>query len=240
MLFNFANGIQDFFDGIAGLEPTPYEMGEIFTDDSFPRYSSKYVYKFVTEDTYKQHVAKGSFLLSSLSRYREMEMQGSAAGDRFEGACFSSHTVGGRQITFTTLSGFDSLFFSAASDLENAAYMASTFGPIILRIDLHSFAGAMARAIGSPYPGIRLVRYADLKLFRSTLLPEQIEGFPRQLTPTLARALRGSVFRPSVFGKPKRFAPEREVRLSFPMGRDVQELMSISAPALLGSVERLN
>jgi hypothetical protein len=239
-LFDSASAHQAYFDGIGGLPKSDYEFHRIYTDSDFPRFDTRHIYKFVTEDTYSSFIQNGSFLLSSLKRYRQFEEQGDPAGDRFEGSSFCAYAVGNRELTVSTLSGFDTFIFSATRDLANAEEMKVKFGPVILRIELIPFARGLARAIGHHEAEIRLVSYADLKMHRSSLALAAVAGFPPNITPRLAKALRRRGRLPSVFAKPNRFASEREVRIAFVMPQDVPSFISIKKSRLLNHVERLS
>ncbi|TCI00406.1 hypothetical protein EJV46_07175 [Roseococcus sp. SYP-B2431] len=237
-LFAFAKAMQGYFDDIKGLPASVYTNMQIYEDGDFLRYDDEYTYKFVTEETYSKYVSKGSFLLGSLERYRQFELQGDPAGDRFEGSSYCAYSVANRELTAATLSGFDNYIFSSARDIENKNEMLKKFGPIILRIKIRPFAELLSQELGYSYE-IRLVQYADLKVHRSSLPLSKVTGFPKHLTRNLARALRTRGRLPAIFGKPYRFVGEREVRIAFPTGKDVPDHCSIKNPKLLDYVERV-
>lgn len=239
-LFKFGRRIQDYFDGTGGFGEHAYEPHRVFADGDFRTFDEKYVYKFMSEDTYEKYLRKGSILLSSLRRFREFEEQGDPAGDRFEGRSFCAYAVGGRELLAATLSGFDTFIFSSTRDLREAEEMSRKFGSVILRINLIPFARELSRQIGQVHAEIRLVRYSDLKLHRSSLPIRSVAGFPPNLTAALARALRHRGRLPALFGKPRRFASEREVRISFQMPKDVADRRSVTADRLLKYVKRIN
>ena len=236
-LFQHGAAIQTFFDNIKGVPEQSYIDGGVLQKGDFPRYSGEYGYKFVTQETYDQFVSNGSFLLSSLTRFRDFEDQGDPAGDRFEGSAHSAYSVADRQLTVSTLSGFDTHIFSLASDLENAAEMKSKFGGLVLRIRIQPFAKLLARAVHASPAEIRPVRYADLKLYRSELSLAEVADFPPNLTSRLAKALRWRGRLPSIFAKPSRFESEREVRIAITMPSDVEYQTAIQDGRLLDHVE---
>lgn len=239
-LFSFAKATQNYMDGLKGLSGYEYAFGKVYRDRDFRLFDARYVYKFVTEQTYSKFIVNGSFLLGSLTRYRAFEEQGDPAGDRFEGSSFCSYTVGNRELTVATLSGFDTFIFSVARDLVNAEEMKAKFGPVILQIELKPFVRELAQAIDHESPDVRLVNYADLKMHRASLPLEAVTGFPPNLTPKLAQALRRRGRLPAIFGKPKRFETEREVRIAFEMSKDVSETRSVVNQRLLRHVVRLS
>lgn len=228
------------FDRIKGREAGRYNYAQIFTDSDFRPYRSRYAYKFVTEETYSEFIRAGSFLVSSLARYRALEDQGDPAGDRFEGSSLCCYDVEDHELMVATLSGFDTFIFSAARDLSNAAEMKAKFGPVVLRIELRPFASLKAWTVGRTSPEISLVRYADLKLHRSRLSVAEVADFPPKLNPTFAKALRSRGRLPALFGKPYRFAAECEVRIGIQMFQDVPAFQSVRNQRLLDFVERID
>ena len=236
-LFQHGVAMQTLFDEIKGLPEQSYIYGGVFEKADFPHYTGEYGYKFVTQEAYDQFISQGSFLLSSLTRFRDFEDQGNPAGDRFEGSAHSAYAVADRQLTVSTLSGFDTHIFSATSDLENAAEMKSKFGGLVLRIRIRPFAKLLARAVHASPAEIRSVRYADLKLYRSELSLAEVADFPPNLTPRLAKALRWRGRLPSIFAKPSRFESEREVRIAITMPSDVEYQTTIQDGRLLDHVE---
>lgn len=239
-LFAYGSALQRYFDAIAGLTEQNYTSAGVLGPSSFRAYRSRYGYKFVTEETYYEYVLKGSFLVSSLARYREMEEQGNPAGDRFEGSAHSAYLVGDRQLTVSTLSGFDTHIFSLARDLKNVDEMKARFGSVILRIELLPFARSLAGLVDKVRADIRLVRYADLKLYRGALSLLDVAGFPPNLTDRLARALRENGRLPSIFAKPGRFESEREVRIAMTASSDVPDKTVVEDRKLLKFVERID
>lgn len=239
-LFDYASTMQRYLDAIKGLPDQTYEHKKcIFTDKDFLPYGSKYAYKFVTEDTYERFISNGAFLLSSLGRFRDFEDQGDPAGDRFEGMSHCAYAVGDRELKASTLSGFDMHIFSLARDLKTAEEMKSKFGPVVLRVRLLPFARALARILGESPAEVRLIRYADLKLYRGHLSLSKVAGFPPALSPRLAKALRQRGRFPSVFAKPSRFEAEREVRIAIRAASDVPRETVIKQGSLLKHVERI-
>jgi hypothetical protein len=237
---NFALAAQRFFDGIGKMSDAAYAPARILTDADFRRYGAKYAYKFVTEETFDRYISKGSFLLSSLNRFRQLEKQGDPAGDRFEGAAFCSYSVGGRQLTVSTISGFDTNIYSLARDLKQSDVMRNRFGSVVLRIRLRPFVDELARSLGAKKADVRLVQYADLKVHRGRLRVEDVKGFPPDLTAGLARALRSQGRLPSIFAKPCRFEDEREVRIAVKMPVDVPHQTVLLRPNLLRHVDRIS
>ena len=235
-----ARRIQEYLDGIEELASKIYTVSRIFRLGDFSEYQSRYAYKFVTEATYKKHISQGSFLVSSLERFRRFELQGDIAGDRFEGAAHSFYNVGKRQLNVSTLSGFDCNIMSLAKNLSNAKRMKDQFGPVVLQIDLRPFAKRLSEALGSEPPEVRLVRYADLKIYRNRLDLADVEGFPPNLTPRLAKSLREKCRIPSIFAKPSRFEHEAEVRIVLRANADVPDMTQISDPSILQHIRRLD
>lgn len=219
-LEQLATASQLYLDAVEERGIREYVPECIFRRTDFPRYQGDYGFKFMSQETYDQYISKGSFLLSSLQRFRDMEQQGDPAGDRFEGASRCSYQVADRQLTVGSLSGFDSNILSLACDLRNAAEMKRKFGPVVLRVAIEPFAREIARGLGTRSPDIRAVRYADLKMYRDKLSLGDVAGFPL-VGARLARVLRDSARLPSIFAKPRRFSDEREVRIAFAHTADV-------------------
>ncbi|WP_339164395.1 hypothetical protein, partial [Methylobacterium bullatum] len=82
-----ADSLQKIVDSITPYSNHEYQPDHIFHEDDFPDYENQYAYKFMTEETWEKYANNGSFLFSSLERFRDMEGQGNSAGDRFEGIC---------------------------------------------------------------------------------------------------------------------------------------------------------
>ncbi len=239
-LFEFGSVIQGSLDTLNKQKNQTYLQDPILSLKSFRSYKSQYGFKFVTSETYDDYISKGSFLVSSLSRFRELEEQGDPAGDRFEGRAHSAYAVADRQLSVSTLSGFDTHIFSLARDLKNLKEMKSKFGPVVLRVELVPFARSLARLLGKGSFEIRLVRYADLKLYRGKLSLADVAGFPPNLTDRLAKALRENGRLPSIFAKPSRFDTEREVRIAIAASADVDDRTVVEDRNLLKFVERID
>ncbi len=238
-IFNYAVASQTYLDGIKDIEKQHYDFRPVLKAEDFQSFCGRYIFKFMAEEAYSKFAKNGSFLLSSLQRFRDFEEQGSPAGDRFEGSAYCCFTVENRNLLTSTMSGFDMLIFSAAADLSAVEDMRLKFGPVILRIDLAAFAGALGRQIGG-IPVVRAVRYADLKMYRADLSLKSVVGFPQTLKPKLARALRTRARLPSVFAKPQRFEAENEIRIAFLMDRDVPAMKSVNIPHILRQVTRID
>lgn len=238
-LTSFGQALQQYFDGIKGLAPQVYKPSKILNNRDFRSYDSKFAYKFVTEETYDSYSKRGSFLLSSLERFRGMEGQGSPAGDRFEGSSFCAYSVGSRELHVHSMSGFDTHIFSFARDLKNQKILQERFGPVVLKITLRPFVQALSACFDGLPTEVRLVRYADLKLHRSHLAIRDIEGFPPNLTAQLARSLRELSRQPAIFAEPCRFEDEREVRIAIRAEQDVAPCTAVEHPSFHHYVERI-
>lgn len=235
-LIGFFSAVHDYIDD--SENDTIYNVARIFHDHSFIEFKQRFCYKFVSKETYELYISNGSFLLSSLQRYRQLEHQGSPAGDRFEGSCCACYSIGSRNLTAQTLSGYDTYIFSTTESLRNREEMSERFGPVILKIEVEPFVKILIRLLGSDFR-VGYVEYSDLKIHRSNLSESAVQGFPPYLTPRLARALRRKAWLPSVFAKPSRFSDEREVRFAFKLGKDVDYMRPVASLRLLQHVERV-
>lgn len=238
-LFGLSKAVVHFQESIDGLAEAPFDPDHVLQRRSFPDFTEKFAYKFTTEDTYANFVSKGSFLASSLLRYRDLEREGSAAGDRFEGASMCTFSVADRRITVSAVSGFDTNIISLTKDLSSAALLRDRFGPVVLKVEVAPFARAVARLLDVRLPIVKAVRYADLKIFRDRLPLHSLRHFPR-LNQRVGIALRDGAWLPSVFAKPKRFAAENEVRLAFQSVADVAYMTPVESQNLLQYVDRID
>lgn len=84
-LTNFAHEIQNYADSINGIDKSALSKTKILYKESFEEIKPVYLYKFCSKYAYENYISRGIFLLSSLVRYRKMELDGSPAGDRCEG-----------------------------------------------------------------------------------------------------------------------------------------------------------
>src|SRR6188768_1169884 len=65
--------LQEWTDGIDDEEALAGVPLRVFFHRDFRKYNSTYVYKCISEETYVRFVSKGSFLVSSLARFRDFE-----------------------------------------------------------------------------------------------------------------------------------------------------------------------
>lgn len=224
-------------DGSKSVAPVDGHF-KVFSNADFRTQFSRYAYKFISKDDYEKYIKKGSFLVSSLERYRQMEKTGNVAGDRFEGTCFGVYASGDRELTVAAISGYDTFIFSATRDLKNSSHMRK-FGDVILRIEIRPFAAALARALKCR-PQIELVRYGDYKVHRGKLgkIADHIDSV--SLSVRAVKKLTDLVRLPSILAKPQRFECEREVRIILPQRRDVELCQSITITNFENYVERID
>lgn len=235
-----ATAIRAYLDDFADQRMPPTSSGPIYTRASFRPYTSRYGFKFIHQDAYDQYITNGSFLVSSLERFRDWEGQGNPAGDRLEGYTYCGFRFGAnKELLISTVSGFNCHVLSLTRDLQNYGQMRGPFGSVALRIELQPFAEGLADALGAKSFEIQLVKYADLKTYRDELTETEIAGFPPDLTAELAVAIRDRGWHPSLFIKPERFRPEREIRVAFQMDADVAPSTSLHLPQLLRYVQRV-
>lgn len=238
-LHNLAQIMQSYFDAIEGITTQQYQLEKFFTEKDFIGFKNKYVYKFTTEETWERYIQKGSFLFSSLERFRCMEQQGNPAGDRFEGKCFSAHRVGEIDLISATISGFNALIYSTTSTLDNLEFMRDRFGSVVLQIELLPFTKNVCSLLNQSNLDIIEVQYADLKVYRSNMQEDVLDGFPPNLTAKMHATLRDAVRLPSIFSKPSRFEPEKEVRIAISFEKDAPDMMPVTDEKLLAYVKRI-
>ena len=240
-LVEYARAGQELEDSYAssGYVNQNASSSRVLREKDFRSYESKYIYKFVTVDTYERYILNGEFLLSSLDRFRRLEHNKNSAGDRFEGLSTCSYHVRDSQYVFKTISGYHTFVFSSTRDLQMAMQMQKMFGDVVLRITLSPFRTALTKQLECTKSETKLVRYADYKIFKSRIRQKDLGKYPQTLCPVLAVTLRNGSRLPTLFAKPERFALEREVRLAFEMPSDVSDTISITLPNSSAYVERI-
>lgn len=237
---DLAAAIQQYLDCIAGGPASSKENARILKRADFPSYNGRYVYKFTTEEAFEKYIQKGSFLMSSLSRFRRLESEGSPAGDRFEGETFCVARSANRELCVRALGGFDTLVFSTSARAEAISDVSKLFGTVVLRIEAEPFARRLLNLTGGRRLEVRKVAYSDLKIARDSLHPQTVAGFPPKLTPKLARRIRETVRLPSIFGKPHRFRFEDAVRIAIRLSKDLtQDSVALDDSGLLRFVSRV-
>lgn len=239
-LFNLASVNERLQDGLDGRPALEHQFTRVLRSNDFRPYRSRYGYKFVTEETYDRFITEGYFRLSSLGRFRDLELQGDIAGDRFEGTAYCCFSVRDRNLVFSLISGFDSHIFSLTRDLRNANEMRERFGPVVLQVKLAPFARRLSELVGQDNVETRLVRYADLKIYRGAMTYGDAESAAYRYSSRLAKAVRRGAAMPSIFAKPSRFELEREVRIRIATGLDVPDTTDVQDRGLLRFVRRID
>jgi hypothetical protein len=59
LLFQYARGMQTYFDDVGVRAPHAYEQNEPLQVSSFPAYTPRTVYKYISKVTYERYVSRG-------------------------------------------------------------------------------------------------------------------------------------------------------------------------------------
>jgi hypothetical protein len=228
-----------FIDRMSGNSPTRNYTHSITTKESFPPFDRPILYKYMSELTWNKFAKNGSFRLSSLQRYRDLEKNGDHAGDRFEGRIFCCFENSHQQYLTSLISGFDTLVFSASLDLENMSTMQSLFGPVIISIDWRIFSRVIQKHLGTCNTDIRKVVYDNDQTYMTELF--QFESLSHKTINScqFIEFMRDESRIPSVFTKPIQFRREKEVRLGFQLQWDVPPTFDIIDQELLSCITRI-
>jgi hypothetical protein len=222
--------------------PTPLILLE-----DFKPLEDEFAYKYFESSCIK-YFREGSFRLGTLRYYREIE--NSRIADDSEGIAILKINTSGEPLTHCSgyISGFHYYIFcmSVAKPQSKRTILKENFGERAMKIRIKPFAEAIKRHIGAVRYVVFKVIYNDSKVFQLNVKdapPELFDPDKQEIQNTLTytlNRLRGIGSYPHLFVKPFRFCPEEEVRISFEMERDIENLyLDIELPNLLKHVEFL-
>jgi hypothetical protein len=183
--------------------------------------------KYITEETFERFTRHGSFKIGSVVDYRFIPNP--HARDPLEGYCNLYFRNRNNHILVSVFGG-ENLHVFCGTNIIGSDYMKQKFGPIQLVLDdVTGFGNAVAEDLGAIDWEIKAVNYRVEKVKRSPsfhtvkLDPENMERWIR-CTKTmycLYRYLSETGPPGTVFLKPVRYAPERELRFVFRMREDI-------------------
>ena len=193
-------------------------------------------YKFIHKDTYENFIRKGKFQLGSLKYYREIERQESR--DEKEGFSNLIIKTSNRHILTSVISGFDKYILCGTYDIGNLNYMSSKYGGYIMKINnIKSFAEKIKSAIGALSWSVNEINYTDYKAYAVESTISDLSGVSPDISDEFFKILYEISENPSVFAKPLRFKPEKELRLTFNMAKDVKKTLNFDNLGLLSEIE---
>jgi len=208
-----------------------------FVSSESPDYNEPF-YKFIHKETYDNYISKGKHQLGSLKYYREIEK----AESRDEKEGFSNLIIksGNRQILTSVISGFDKYILCGTYNLQQMKMMSKKFGGYIMKINnLNAFSEKVKNTIGALNWQVRKVTYSDYKAYMAEKQINDLKGVSPDLSVELFQLLYQFSESPSVFCKPMRYSPEREVRLVYSMETDVKDTLNFENTDLLDHIEIL-
>lgn len=212
---NFLKAISQYSHTMSGKEGKVSLFGEVNYDEDLPL-PSKSLFKFIPKEIFKNFIKKGKFQLGSLQYYREIENE--KIKDKKEGYSNIIINTDNRQLLASVISGFNYYIFCGTDKLDELEYKSANFGGYIMKINnIKSFATKVMKAIGAKSWSTRKVFYSDFKAYKVNADVE-MDGANPNLSEELFNKLIEISELPSVFGKPKSFEPEQEVRVAFDMG----------------------
>ena len=197
--------------------------------------------KYITEETFERFTRHGSFKIGSVVDYRFTPDP--HARDPLAGYC-NLYFRNRRNHILVSVFGGENLHLFCGTNVVGSEYMKQKFGPIQLVLnDVTGFGNAVAEDLGAIDWEIKAVNYRVEKVKRAPsfhtvkLDPENMERSIR-CTKTmyyLYRYLSEAGPPGTVFLKPVRYAPERELRFIFRMREDIQTpyWQGINRPDLL-------
>jgi hypothetical protein len=197
--------------------------------------------KYVGTDTFERFTQKGSFRVGSLVDYRVISDL--KAQDPLEGYC-SLYFRNRNNHTVLSAFGGENLYLFCGTNALDSDYMQEKFGQVQLILkDIKGFGDAMAKHLNAVDWELRPVVYRKEKVWRAPALnqikldPASMESWircPRTMM-VLYQYLMEVGPPGTVFLKPVRYSPERELRFVFRMRKDIRKpfWQSINAPELL-------
>jgi hypothetical protein len=183
--------------------------------------------KYISEETFERFTRRGSFKIGSLVDYRFIPDP--RARDPLEGYCNLYFRNRSNHILFSVFGG-ENLHVFCGTNVIGSEYMKQKFGPIQLVLnDVTGFGNAVAEELGAIDWEIKAVNYRVEKVKRAApfhtvkLDPENMERWIRckKTMYSLYRYLIEAGPPGTVFLKPARYAPERELRFVFRMRQDI-------------------
>jgi hypothetical protein len=197
--------------------------------------------KYVGTDDFERFIQKGSFRVGSLVDYRVIPDP--KAQDPLEGYC-SLYFRNRDNHTVLSAFGGENLYLFCGTNALDSDYMQEKFGKVQLVLkDIKGFGDAMTRCLNAVGWELRPVAYRKEKVWRAPALnqikldPASMESWTR--CPSTMMVLYQYLMEVgppgTVFLKPVRYSPERELRFVFRMRKDISKpfWQSINAPELL-------
>jgi hypothetical protein len=183
--------------------------------------------KYISEETFERFTRHGSFKIGSVTDYRFIP--DSHARDPLEGYCSLYFKNRGNHILISVFGG-ENLHVFCGTNAIGSEYMKQKFGPIQLILnDVTGFGNAVAEDLGAIDWEIKAVNYRVEKVKRAPSFhavridPKNMERWIRctKTMHCLYRYLSETGPPGTVFLKPVRYAPERELRFVIRMREDI-------------------
>ena len=237
------NGLRNFIRASSNLsdsllkrkQPLINLFGKIQLGKNYTKIDEINFVKYVPRETYENYIKNGSFQLSSLKKYREIER--SESRDEREGFSYLIINSGTRQIIASVLSGFNYLLLCGTDSITDDQFMRKKFGEVRLEIkNISSFADKIMTSIGAKSWDIQKVQYTDFKAFTFDYEIKDLNGVGPDLSEELFSVLYSASYTPSIFSKPTFFSPENEFRLIFEFDENVKNEININDISLLDDI----
>lgn len=215
----------------------------ILSVESFKSDQFEFLYKYMPQKIYMNHIRKGQFMLGSIKLYHKIESLGQDYREGYANIIFRSPR---RDFISVVTAGYNYYIMSCTSISENCGdktkYMQNRFGDTILRINNpKSFAGAFCKAIGAVNYDIQRINYSSLKAFQINLEDNELDNLSGSpFSDRLHRVILEYAKFPCLHVKPSDYCDEEEIRIVFQLPKDSRKRLYPHCKGLLDFIEVMN
>jgi hypothetical protein len=235
-LIAFGHSLLKFKNSIEGWESQNTNEDIIYQPNDFENIENQIFFKYVSDKVLKESILKGVLQLGSIDFYRETENQN--IKDRMEGYSHLVINSTHRQFLTTLISGFNFYILCGTINPTMDIEMTNKYGQRLIKIlNLNSFAKAIQKSIGATRYYYNIIQYSDTNIFKITNNLIDLETVSSDLNEDIFDFYYKYSFLPSLFIKPAKFSPDKEVRLVFEMPKDTKKLIRLSNKGLLNYIE---